>query len=90
MYKEACANGIGTGLAPFLPPPPQPSALPFVLRCLLFAIRLPLLVAACVLYFGLLAWLPIGAIARKAALWTILLVAGVYWVDLQIDGVKRG
>jgi len=41
-------------------------------------------------YFIVFAWLPIGSLGRKAALWCILGIPGIWWVDLQIDGVKKG
>ena len=31
-----------------------------------------------------------GTTAKKCVLWVILAVPGVWWVDLQVDGVKRG
>jgi len=41
-------------------------------------------------YFLVLHWLPIGSLFRKAMLWLILGIPGIWWVDLQIDGVRRG
>lgn len=41
-------------------------------------------------YFFVLQWLPIGSLGKKASLWLILGVPGVWWIDLQIDGVKKG
>ncbi|KAK2873762.1 hypothetical protein FQN49_002090 [Arthroderma sp. PD_2] len=35
-------------------------------------------------------WLPIGSLGKKVSLWTILGIPGIWWVDLQIEGVKRG
>lgn len=57
---------------------------------MLLFIRLPVLFGAIVTYFGLLQWLPIGSLGRKASLWLILGVPGIWWIDLQIDGVKKG
>lgn len=34
--------------------------------------------------------MPIGVLGRKASLWCILGLPGIWWVDLQIDGVKKG
>jgi hypothetical protein len=50
----------------------------------------PLLVAVSVTYFVLFSWLAVGSLIKKAALWTILGIPGIWWVDIQIDGVKRG
>ncbi|KAI5286893.1 hypothetical protein KEM54_006419 [Ascosphaera aggregata] len=41
-------------------------------------------------YFLILQWLPIGALGKKASLWSILGIPGIWWIDLQIDGVRRG
>ena len=41
-------------------------------------------------YFCVLQWLPIGSLGKKAALWVILGVPGIWWIDLQVDGVKKG
>ena len=38
----------------------------------------------------MLQWLPIGSLGKKASLWLILGTPGVWWIDLQIDGVKKG
>ena len=53
-------------------------------------IRIPLLLGATLAYFLVFSWLPIGSLGKKAALWLILGVPGIWWVDLQVDGVKRG
>ncbi|KAF3906142.1 hypothetical protein ABW20_dc0100400 [Dactylellina cionopaga] len=34
--------------------------------------------------------MPLGALFQKGILWICMLVAGVWWVDLQVEGVKRG
>ncbi|OAX84897.1 hypothetical protein ACJ72_00719 [Emergomyces africanus] len=52
--------------------------------------RLPLLITAFVAYFCVLQWLPIGSLGKKASLWVILGIPGIWWIDLQIDGVKKG
>lgn len=41
-------------------------------------------------YFGLFHYLPLPVIARKIALWGLMAIPGIWWVDLQLDGVKRG
>ena len=80
----------GSGIAPFFPISTQPSgaALPF--HAFLAFIRIPLLLGVSLAYFLLFSWLPIGSLGKKAALWVILGVPGIWWVDLQVDGVKRG
>lgn len=79
-----------SGVAPFLPIPTQPSGGYIVLHVLLFFIRLPLLLSVVFSYFTILQWLPIGSLGKKAALWLMLGIPGIWWIDLQIDGVKRG
>jgi 1-acylglycerol-3-phosphate O-acyltransferase len=34
--------------------------------------------------------MPLGVLGRKASLWCILGIPGIWWIDLQIDGVKKG
>jgi 1-acylglycerol-3-phosphate O-acyltransferase len=50
----------------------------------------PLLIIFALSYFLVLQWLPIGILGRKAGLWCILGIPGIWWIDLQIDGVKKG
>ncbi|KAL4909970.1 hypothetical protein BDW74DRAFT_173448 [Aspergillus multicolor] len=82
----------GTGIAPFLPAPllPAPGCCPLPIRALFFLVRLPFLIFAFVAYFAILQWLPIGSLAKKAALWCILAVPSIWWVDLQVEGVRKG
>jgi len=80
----------GSGIAPFFPVPPQPAGLYLPLHIFLFICRAPLLAAVGVTYFLLFSWLPVGSLIKKAALWLILGIPGMWWIDLQIDGVKRG
>ena len=82
--------GPGTGITPFFPVPPPASGSRLALHIFLFIIRLPFFVTFAVGYFLILQWLPLGSLAKKALLWMILGVPGVWWVDLQIDGVKKG
>lgn len=56
----------------------------------LFLFRLPLLLTVAIGYFGVLQYLPLPAAVRKLALWCVMGTAGIWWVDLQLDGVKRG
>lgn len=60
------------------------------MRLFLFFFRLPLLVFLCVGYFAILQWLPIGSLGKKASLWCILGVPSIWWIDLQVDGVRKG
>lgn len=41
-------------------------------------------------YFLFFHHLPLPVIARKMALWCLMAIPGIWWVDLQLDGVKRG
>lgn len=56
----------------------------------LFCFRLPLFIFVTLGYFLILQWLPIGSLGKKAALWCILGVPSIWWVDLQVDGVRKG
>lgn len=81
---------IGSGIAPFFPIPTQDSGIALPLHVFLFVVRLTILIPFSLLYFLVLAWLPIGSLGKKAALWVILGVPGVWWIDLAVDGVKKG
>jgi 1-acylglycerol-3-phosphate O-acyltransferase len=52
--------------------------------------RVPIFFALLLGYFAILQWLPIGSLGKKAVLWCIIGTPGIWWIDLQIDGVKRG
>ncbi|KAK8195401.1 putative vacuolar protein sorting protein Vps66 [Phyllosticta capitalensis] len=90
MEKYSQYRDRGSGIAPFFPVRPEPSGIALPFHVFLFACRLPLLLGASAIYFLLLSWLPVGLLVRKAALWLILGIPGVWWIDLQIDGVRRG
>lgn len=80
----------GSGIAPFFPVATQSSGFYLPLHIFLFVVRVPLLLSFSILYFFTFSWLPIGSLGKKAALWLMLGIPGVWWIDLQIDGVKRG
>ncbi|OJD36142.1 vacuolar protein sorting protein vps66 [Diplodia corticola] len=90
MEKYSQYRDRGTGVAPFFPVTTESSKLALPLHLFLFACRVPLLFTAAAVYFLLLSWLPVGSLVRKAALWLMLGIPGIWWIDLQIDGVKRG
>ncbi|KAJ5223989.1 hypothetical protein N7468_008531 [Penicillium chermesinum] len=90
MEKFSQFRDRGSGIAPFLPIPSEPLGLQAPLRIFLFCFRLPLFIFVILAYFLVLQWLPIGSLGKKAALWCILGVPSIWWIDLQIDGVKRG
>jgi len=80
----------GSGIAPFFPISAAPSGTWLPLHVFLFCVRVPLLIAVALTYFVLFSWLPVNSLIKKAVLWMILGIPGIWWVDLQIDGVKRG
>lgn len=88
MY--ALTSPQGSGIAPFLPIPSEPLGLQAPLRVFLFFFRLPLFIFVSLSYFVVLQWLPIGSLGKKAALWCILGVPSIWWIDLQVDGVRKG
>ncbi|KAJ5160911.1 uncharacterized protein N7482_007915 [Penicillium canariense] len=83
-------KSTGSGIAPFLPIPGEPLGLQGPLRVFLFCFRLPLFLFVTLTYFLILQWLPIGSLGKKTALWCILGVPSIWWIDLQVDGVKKG
>ncbi|KAI9887120.1 MAG: hypothetical protein M1823_001027 [Watsoniomyces obsoletus] len=90
MEKFSQFRDRGSGIAPFLPVPRQSSSAYLPVLVFIFVLRCPIFIAVTVGYFLVLQWLPVGSLARKALLWMILGVPGIWWVDLRIDGVKRG
>jgi 1-acyl-sn-glycerol-3-phosphate acyltransferase len=73
-------------------PVTTPSSLPGTLfHAFLFLLRLPFFLSYATIYFLVLDHLPfLPAVARKLLLWCLLAIPGIWWVDLQLDGVKRG
>ncbi|KAF2426574.1 hypothetical protein EJ08DRAFT_616400 [Tothia fuscella] len=90
MEKYGQYRDKGSGIAPFFPISAQASGVYLPFHIFLFVCRVPLLIAVSVTYFLLFSWLAVGSLIKKAALWCLLGIPGVWWVDIQIDGVKRG
>lgn len=90
MEKYSQYRDRGSGIAPFFPVSSQPAGLYLPVHVFLFALRLPLLITISTTYFLFLQWLPLGSLAKKACLWMLLGIPGIWWIDLQIDGVKKG
>lgn len=80
----------GSGIAPFLPIPTEPAGIYLPFHVFLYFCRVPMVLCAFVAYFAFLQWLPIGSIGKKISLFSILGIPGIWWIDLQIDGVKKG
>lgn len=84
------ADHAGTAIAPFLPIPTEPAGIYLPFHIFLFVVRVPLLLTLTLVYFFLFRWLPIGNLGKRAALWSMMGVPGIWWIDLQVDGVRRG
>ncbi|RAK96225.1 lysophosphatidic acid acyltransferase LOA1 [Aspergillus ibericus CBS 121593] len=81
----------GTGVAPFFPPPPPPLGFPkLIVWVTLFWFRLFIFIPICLAYFMVFHWLPLPSLVRKGFLWLILAVPSFWWIDLQVDGVRKG
>ncbi|KAI1864993.1 uncharacterized protein JN550_008539 [Neoarthrinium moseri] len=80
----------GSGISPFIPHRTPVSALLSVGHFFLFVFRLPLFLLYAGFYFVLLTHLPLPQFVRKLLLWGMLVIPGIWWIDLQLDGVKRG
>ena len=83
-------RGLGTQIAPFLPISGTRSTFQSICGFLIFLLRLPFFLSIAGSYLLVVRWLPVGSLIRKAWLWSILGVCGVWWVDLQVEGVRRG
>ncbi|KAI9792204.1 MAG: hypothetical protein M1816_002744 [Peltula sp. TS41687] len=90
MEKYSQFRDRGSGIAPFFPVPSQISGTYIPIYVFLFTLRLPFFISVLIGYFLALQWIPLGFVAKKALLWLILGVPGVWWIDLQIDGVRKG
>ncbi|EMC98914.1 hypothetical protein BAUCODRAFT_65112 [Baudoinia panamericana UAMH 10762] len=91
MEKYGQYRDRGSGIAPFFPispPPSSPLLLPW--HVFLVCIRIPLLTFAWLVWLCLIQWLPAGSALRKANQWCLLGIPGVWWIDIQVDGVRRG
>lgn len=56
----------------------------------LFCIRIPFVTFAWFVWFAIIQWTRPGGLLRKANLWCVLGIPGVWWIDIQVDGVRRG
>jgi len=90
MEKFSQFRDRGSGIAPFLPIPTEPAGVYLPFHLFLFAIRIPLLLSFSLTYFLFFQWLPTGPLIKKASLWCILGTPAIWWIDLQIDGVRKG
>ncbi|KAI0023701.1 hypothetical protein F4780DRAFT_62241 [Xylariomycetidae sp. FL0641] len=93
MEKYSQFRDRGSGISPFLPNA-APTSFPWrLIYAGIFAFRLPLFLAYGLLFFLVLDHLPPALtpqFMRKLFLWTLLGIPGIWWIDLQLDGVKRG
>ncbi|KAK3370088.1 acyltransferase [Podospora didyma] len=90
MEKFSQFRDKGSGISPFMPTSTPASALFSAVHVFLFLFRLPLFLSYVGLYFLFLHNLPLPVVARKLLLWGVMGIPGIWWVDLQLDGVKRG
>lgn len=90
MEKYSQFRDRGSGVSPFLPHVTPVSAIARLWHLLVFSFRLPIFVFYAGCYFLLLTHLPLPVVFRKLLLWGMLGIPGIWWVDLQLDGVKRG
>ncbi|ROT39888.1 hypothetical protein SODALDRAFT_309489 [Sodiomyces alkalinus F11] len=90
MEKYSQFRDRGSGIAPFIPVKTPRSRLALLTHLTIFFLRLPMFLTIALTYALFLHHLPLPAVVRKACLWSIMLVPGIWWVDLQLDGVRRG
>ncbi|KXH31511.1 acyltransferase [Colletotrichum nymphaeae SA-01] len=92
MEKFSQFRDKGSGISPFIPVKTALSPLSSIFHTFLFFIRLPLFLTYAATYFlflqHLCPFLPIAV--RKVLLWGMMGIPGIWWVDLQLDGVRRG
>ncbi|OPB44902.1 vacuolar protein sorting protein Vps66 [Trichoderma guizhouense] len=90
MEKYSQFRDRATGIAPFLPVSSPSSAISTLTHTLLFLVRLPIFLTYALGYFIVFHPLPLPVFVRKIALWGLMAIPGIWWIDLQLDGVKRG
>jgi len=90
MEKYSQFRDRGSGIAPFFPVSSEPAGIYLPVHIFLFFFKLPFLFTISATYFLFLQWFPLGSLLKKAILWMILGIPGIWWIDLQIDGVKKG
>jgi len=90
MEKFSQYRDRGTGIAPFLPLSTPLTIVSTFTHAFLFLFRLPFFAFYLTTYLLFFHWLPLPAPFRKLALWGLMAIPGIWWVDLQLDGVKRG
>ncbi|KAK4044898.1 hypothetical protein C8A01DRAFT_31085 [Parachaetomium inaequale] len=91
MEKFSQFRDRGSGISPFLPVTTESSLPATLFHAVLFLFRLPIFLAYSTAYFLVLHHLPfLPTVLRKLLLWSLLAIPGVWWADLQLDGVKRG
>ncbi|KAI2643589.1 hypothetical protein GGS21DRAFT_25130 [Xylaria nigripes] len=90
MEKYSQFRDRGSGISPFLPIMSPVSIPAKIIGIILFMLRLPVFVSYCIVYFLVLDSLPLPQFMRKLLLWAMLSIPGIWWVDLQLDGVRRG
>ncbi|RYO95422.1 hypothetical protein DL764_007697 [Monosporascus ibericus] len=61
-----------------------------VFYILLFLFRLALFLIVILAYFLILQCLPLSSIAKKLALWALMSILGICWIELQMDRVRCG
>lgn len=90
MEKYSQFRDRGSGIAPFFPVQTPSAGIYAPVHLFLFLFKLPFFLTVSTTYFLFLQWFPLGSLLKKAILWMILGIPGVWWIDLQIDGVKKG
>lgn len=90
MEKFSQYRDRGSGVSPFMPISTPTTAASAIPHTLLFLFRLPIFLFCSLVYLTFLHHLPLPPALRKILLWGLMAIPGIWWVDLQIDGVKRG
>ncbi|KAF6830636.1 vacuolar protein sorting protein vps66 [Colletotrichum plurivorum] len=91
MEKFSQFRDKGSGISPFIPVKTPLSPVAAVFHTFLFCVRLPVFLTYVAAYFLLLQHIPVLPVAfRKVLLWGMMGIPGIWWIDLQLDGVRRG
>lgn len=90
MEKYTQFRDRGSGIAPFMPIITPFSSPTLLVHTFVFLCRLPFFLSVSSSYFLFLHHLPLPFFIQKILRWAVLILSGILFVDIQVDGVKRG
>ncbi|KAJ2902187.1 putative lysophosphatidic acid:oleoyl-CoA acyltransferase [Zalerion maritima] len=90
MEKFTNYRDRGTGIAPFMPIFPGLSFPRAIKEFVILSLRIFIVLFISANYFTWLQFFPLPLAFHKGCRWFLLISCGIFFVDIQVDGVKRG